>query len=203
MNLSIRTDSKEKRMKVETLHSIYQIRIQLRGIKPGIWRRLLVRNSSSLAELHDVIQIAMGWQDCHIHQFVKDRVCYGLSEGMQNELDYRVSQLLKEKGDKLLYEYDFGDGWQHDVVLEKILPFKQGQTLPVCLAGERACPLEDIGGIPGYEMCLHALANSDDPTYEAYLEFTVEDFDADYFSVECVNEDLEAYRCPEPNKPEA
>jgi len=177
-------------MNIQQLHSIYQLKVQLKGIKPPIWRRLLIRNSMSLAELHHVIQIAMGWEDAHIHQFVKEGSYYGLSEDMQYELDYRVSQLLRHEQDSLLYEYDFGDGWQHDVILEKILAFKPDQSLPICIAGNRACPPEDIGGIPGYAMCLQALADPDNPANEEYLEFVVEDFLPESFCLDVVNEDL-------------
>jgi Plasmid pRiA4b ORF-3-like protein len=180
-------------MNVQDLHSIYQLRIELRGIRPPIWRRLKVRNSTNLADLHIFLQIAMGWEDCHMHQFFCDGVAYGMSDEMQYEMDFRISQLLKKEGDSLLYEYDFGDGWQHELKLERISPFETDQVLPLCVGGKRGGPPEDIGGIPGYEMCLNALANRDDPANEELLEFVVEDFDPDYFDANDVNEDLRQY----------
>ena len=177
-------------MNVETLHAIYQIKIQLRGIKPPIWRRLLIKNTTHLAELHLLIQIAMGWEHRHMHQFVHAGVRYGEAEGMRDSLDARINQFLKEPKDSLLYEYDFGDGWQHDVILEKRLPFEPEAVLPVCIGGKRACPPEDIGGIPGYEMCMAALANPDDPGNEEFLEFVVEDFLPESFSADGVNEEF-------------
>ncbi len=181
-------------MKVHDLHYIYQLRIELRGIQPPVWRRLVVRNSANLGEIHAYLQIAMGWQDCHLHQFVCADVAYGKSEELKNEKDYRISQLLKSEGDSLLYEYDFGDGWQHEVKLERISPFNTKQEFPLCVGGKRAAPPEDIGGVPGYEMCLQALANRDDPENEDILKFVAEDFDPDYFDMDDVNDNLRRHR---------
>ena len=180
-------------MNVQDLHAIYQLRIELSGIKPAIWRRLLVLNSTNLGEIHSYLQIVMGWRNSHMHQFLCDDVVYGVAEGMKNELNYRISQLLKKEGDSLSYEYDFGDGWQHELILERITAFNKEQELPFCVGGRRADPPEDIGGIPGYEMFLQTLANRDDPAHEDTLELEVEDFDPEYFDVNDVNDELRKY----------
>ena len=112
----------------------YQLRIALKGTKPPIWRRILVSPSMKLDRLHDVIQAVMGWQDCHLHMFIKGRQCYSIPSPWDDdwrapgtprdlhERKYRVSQLLKRDKDWITYEYDFGDSWEHRVTLQKILP---------------------------------------------------------------------------------
>jgi hypothetical protein len=115
----------------------------------------------------------MGWTDSHLHHFEKDGACYGVpydefeGDGIETIDSSRVSldSLLKAEGDSLLYLYDFGDGWRHDVVVEQILPGDDAPNRPVCVAGERHCPPEDVGGISGYEEFLEVIF---DPTHEEH-----------------------------------
>jgi hypothetical protein len=150
---------------------IYQLKVTLLGTMPPIWRRLLVPANVTLAQLHDVLQAAMGWQDCHMHEFSAGHRHFGRPNpedrlmGMppvENERTVRLSGVLGRVGAKALYTYDMGDSWEHGIVLEKRLPVDPGTAYPVCTGGERACPPEDCGGIGGFYDLLDALG--DPPT---------------------------------------
>lgn len=131
----------------------YQLRIALEGARPPIWRRILVESSISLGELHRVLQIVMGWEDYHLHVFVKDHLRFILPDPSPDPLgnyglderNYRLDQLLTEPKDWMRYVYDFGDDWSHKITLQKILPVDPKQETPVCLSGKRRCPPEDCG----------------------------------------------------------
>lgn len=136
----------------------FRLRVDLHGAKPPIWRRLEVPGNVTLPRLHDVIQEAMGWYNSHLHKFrtASDHrspsflTQFDLDEGDEGVLedDVRLDQLVAEKGDELWYEYDFGDGWDHRILIEKVLdavPSAVG-----CTAGRMACPPEDCGGLGGY-----------------------------------------------------
>lgn len=172
---------------------IYQIKVTLYRSKPSIWRRLLVLNSIALSGLHKLIQDAMGWEDGHLHQFTVNGNCYGDIErdfDVIDEREVRLNDLMQIEKARLSYEYDFGDSWEHKIILEKILPFDPKTPLPHCLAGKRACPLEDIGGIWGYEAALLALKDPKHPDHEEYLEQIGEDFDPEEFDVDELNKFL-------------
>jgi hypothetical protein len=176
----------------------YQIKVQLCGVtKPPVWRRLQVPADLSLDQLHEVIQAAMGWYNCHLHVFSDGWNDYGLPDpglGFQDERKVRLSQLLTNAGDKLGYTYDFGDNWRHDIVLEKVLPADAEVTSAVCTAGKGACPPEDCGGIGGYEELKTTLAAPDAEEHEDLLEWlgltSSEDFDPKAFSAEEANHRL-------------
>ena len=112
---------------------------------------------------------------------------------MKDESKFRLSQLLRLEKEKLLYNYDYGDGWEHEVLLEKILPFEHDMTLPLCIKGKRACPPEDIGGIPGYAMFLEAINDPSHPEHEEMREWVGGDFDAEHFDIDEVNKMLNQY----------
>jgi hypothetical protein len=172
----------------------YQIKVQLRGVtKPPVWRRLQVPDLS-LDQLHEVIQVAMGWYDCHLHVFSDGRSEYGRPDAELGHLDerkVRLSQVLTSVGDKVRYTYDFGDDWDHDVTLEKVLPADAGVTSSVCTAGKGACPPEDCGGVWGYEELKATLADPEAEQYTDMLEWlglaSGDDFDPKEFSAEKVN----------------
>jgi hypothetical protein len=130
---------------------VYQLRLWLREISPAIWRRLLVRSDSTIADLHYAIQIVMGWTDFHLHQFIIHGKSYGISRtgGIWFADDPNKVQLynlrLRER-QRFVYEYDFGDLWQHEIRVEKKLPIDTEKTYPVCISGARATPPEDCGG---------------------------------------------------------
>lgn len=176
----------------------YQIKVQLCGVtKPPVWRRLQVSADLSLDQLHEVIQTAMGWHNCHMHVFSDGWNEYGLPDrelGHQDERKVNLSQLLTKVGDKIGYSYDFGDDWLHDIVLEKILPAGAGATSAVCTAGKGACPPEDCGGRWGYEELKATLADPGAEEHDDMLEWlglsSGDDFDPKEFSAEEVNRRL-------------
>lgn len=108
---------------------------------------------------------------------------------MRDERKVRLGDLVK-KGGRLMYEYDFGDGWTHEIHVEKVLPAETGARLTRCLAGERACPPDDCGGPPGYQNMLDILADPEDPEYEEMLEWVGEDFDPEAFDLDAVDKAL-------------
>lgn len=185
-------------MTTRIFRSIYQLKITLKGVQPPIWRRLLIASTDTLEDVHIAIQIVMGWTNSHLHEFAKGRDRYGIpdeefSSDVRDETDCRLDQIFKKEKDKLNYVYDFGDGWEHEVALEKILPFKPDSVLPVCLKGSRACPPEDVGGIPGYEMFLEAISDPSHPEYEEMLEWIGGDFDTEHFDLAQTNDLLREY----------
>ncbi|MHB1319300.1 MAG: plasmid pRiA4b ORF-3 family protein, partial [Anaerolineae bacterium] len=134
--------------------TIYQVRLDLKGVRPPVWRRLLLYSDTRLDELHELIQVAMGWTDSHLHMFnsagrdIGDVATAEWEIDCLDERDFYLSDVLAKVGDKLQYEYDFGDSWQHILKLEKILPVDSEAEYPACMGGKRACPLEDVGGFP-------------------------------------------------------
>lgn len=168
--------------------SYFRLKVTLRGSKPPIWRRFLVPGSISLKRLHDSIQAVMGWTDSHLHQFEANGILYGTSDrefGLTrvSENKTTVDQVLRRPKNKLSYEYDFGDGWEHEIILEAILPPLDDGRYPIIEAGRRACPPEDVGGIGGYENFLEVIRNPKHPEHGEMREwiggsFDPEDFDA-------------------------
>ena len=166
-------------MLAKTVESILQIKITLKGSKPPIWRRVLVPASSTLTQLHSVIQEAMGWWDCHLHGFRIGDERYtipepgggfmGMDQGEIDERKVRLHHVLGAKGATAIYDYDFGDDWEHQVTVEKISMPESGVAYPVCVAGKRRCPPEDCGGVYGYYDLLAALK---DPAHERHQELT-------------------------------
>jgi hypothetical protein len=185
--------------KTESTPDIYQIKVTLLGTKPPIWRRLQVPADLTLAQLHNVLQIAMGWDDEHMHEFRLGQRRFGRPEPVdpcmrmprvESERTARLSAVLERAGAKMIYSYDFGDSWEHSIVLEKQLPADPNTTYPVCTDGQLACPPEDCGGIPGFYDLLDAL---DDPNHERHEElrdWIGEDFDPQAFSLDSVNRKL-------------
>jgi hypothetical protein len=184
--------------RINTAQDIYGIKVTLLGTKPPIWRRLLVPASMTLAKLHDVLQTAIGWHDCHMHEFRAGERHFGrpdpedISMGMQveNERNIRLSSVLRRPGAKLIYTYDFGDNWEHAIVLEKLLPLLPDMSTPICIDGSLACPPDDCGGIPGFYELLDALADPNHEQHQEMRDWIGGDFDPQAFSVEEVNRKL-------------
>ena len=182
---------------IKKLRETYQLKVGLKGIRPPVWRRFLVENTESLDRFHHAIQIVMGWTNSHLHQYVSGDKRYGINDpdlnwddGILDESEYKVKDLLRNEGDTILYEYDFGDGWEHKITLEKILPFDTAQVLPCCIKGRRGCPPEDVGGVWGYEDFLSKWSDSTHPEHEEIREWSGEVFHPEEFSNEEVNEIL-------------
>jgi hypothetical protein len=185
--------------KRETDAVIYQIKVTLEGSKPPIWRRLLVSSDTGLASLHNFVQAVFGWWDYHLHEFIVGEVHYGEPDPefdgwleMLDEDDYRLADIVPGEGFKFRYVYDFGDDWQHQVLVERILPLNHEQELPLCIKGRRACPPEDVGGIWGYCNFLEAIADPNHEEHEEYLEWVGGEFDPEAFDLEEANEALVA-----------
>ena len=131
--------------------AVYQLRLVLRGVSPLIWRRVLVRGDATIADLHAAFQLVLGWSDEHLHRFVIHGKAYGISRiggiGFADDPHrVRLAGLGLRVRERFLYEYDFTDGWQHDVRVEQIVPLDPGRRYPVCLGGRRAVPPEGCGG---------------------------------------------------------
>jgi hypothetical protein len=171
---------------------LYQLKITLVDSKPPIWRRIIVRPNISLPRFHLVLQATMGWQDGHLHLFRVGQDMYGEPDDemdfMKSEIRVRLDKLLRTEKDSLNYEYDFGDGWEHKVLLEKVLPFDPAIKTPYCVKGKLACPPEDCGGLGGYYGLLEVLADPKHPDYESMLEWLGGGFDPHAFSLAAVNE---------------
>ena len=182
----------------------YRIKIDLNGAEPSIWRRFKVASDLTLDRLHDVVQTVMGWTDSHLHEFISgknatDRLAehYRPQSSIDEDLpgvdesSVRLDEVLVDTGDRLFYCYDFGDDWTHTLRLEAVEPRTGGQTTAICLAGARACPPEDSGGVWGYQNLLTALSapgNTGDPDL---LEWVGPDFDPERFDVDDVNSSLD------------
>jgi hypothetical protein len=174
---------------------VYQLKITLRDSKPPIWRRILVPGHATLFDLHHIIQIAMGWGNSHLHQFVIGRVFYTVpsdedsmrDEPDRDESEYVLAEVAPTSGRKFLYEYDFGDGWEHDILVEKILNHDPALRTARCLAGKLACPPDDCGGMYGYYDKLRIAADENDPDHDDIVGWLGEDFDPDKFDMDEVN----------------
>jgi len=172
----------------------YQIKVTLRGIKPPIWRRLRVPRSIRLVRLHEVLQIAMGWSNSHLHLFEKDGIFYCRPAHFRpdevspiDESKTSLKNVLREVGQQIVYRYDFGDNWEHAVVLEEILASESATELPICLDGARHCPPEDVGGVSGYEGFLEAIFDSSHEDYQQMLEWAGGRFQPEEFDLQGVN----------------
>jgi hypothetical protein len=157
---------------------IYQLKITLKHVEPAIWRRIEVPDCT-LEDLHYYIQAAMGWENCHLHQFVVGRQRFTDVETLDGDSDDSdaaqtlISDIVPERSRKFRfeYEYDFGDGWRHEIAVERRAAPEKGVKYPRCLAGERACPPEDCGGAWGYMDLLAAIADPDHERHDEYMEW--------------------------------
>lgn len=181
------------------LRDLLQLKISLKDVYPPIWRRLLISSSTDLAELHRIIQITMGWSNSHMHQFTAGKKQFGVpddefGDSTTPEIGVRIGSLLKAENEWISYEYDFGDSWEHKIVLEKILPYRPEEGGPRCIDGSRGCPPEDVGGAWGYEEFLEAYTDSGHPDHEEKLEWVGDSFDPEQFDLEQVNLNLRRMR---------
>lgn len=173
---------------------LFEVDVRLSGIEPPIWRTIELGGTSTLEELHFAIQVAMGWTNSHLHQFKIDDVSYGMTDvddaeemELEDERQFRLEDLVKE-GDSFLYEYDFGDGWEHEVTIKKVRSVSKAPR-PRCTAGARACPPEDCGGIGGYENLLRILADPSHPEYRETVEWS-DSFKPERFAIPKAGRDL-------------
>jgi Plasmid pRiA4b ORF-3-like protein len=177
-----------------------QLKVTLRGIRPPIWRRLRVPSDITLGQLHRALQIVMGWTDSHLHQFCVGRQYFGLpdpddgfSPDTIDERRVRLDQVVSV-GSKLVYEYDFGDGWSHDVVVERAEPLTDDNSSPLCLDGRRARPPEDCGGPYGYAELLAAFTDPTHPEHAERLEWIGPHWHPEDFDIDRINKQLQRLR---------
>lgn len=168
----------------------YQLKITLDHSKPPIWRRIKVTDCT-LAELHELIQLAMGWHDCHMHSFQVGDTYYGNADiddpETIDESGTLLSSLVDSGQKKIRYWYDFGDDWWHTINIEKSFELDPKEQLPICLKGARACPPEDIGGVWGYENFLTVLQDPTDESHQELMEWSGGKFDAEAFDLKDIN----------------
>lgn len=178
--------------------TVYQLKIALRGIRPPIWRRVLVGDTVTLHQLHQVIQAAMGWEDTRLHRFTINSELYGepSTEGFYRVKDERKSTLgetAPAAKSKFRYEYDLSDEWDHEIEVEAVLPVTPGQALPVCVTGKRACPPEGVGGAWGYAALLEAMKNPRHPERVRFARL-VESYKPEAFDLAAANKRLQSLR---------
>lgn len=179
---------------------VYQLRIVLKGVEPPVWRRIQVPGSYAFWDLHVAIQDAMGWLDYHLHEFrlrgplgggevVLGFAEEGSFEGRKALTDYMVQISDYSGPESFDYLYDFGDEWLHEVTLEEVIPRRRETRYPVCVAGERACPPEDCGGVPGYAEFLRIMADPTDEEHEEMLRWAGGAFEPERFAPTAVHFD--------------
>jgi hypothetical protein len=174
---------------------VYQLKITLRDSRPPIWRRVQVKDST-LSQLHPIIQAAMGWEFSHLYSFKVDGIDYadpdmtGDDLEMEDDRKAKLSRLVTGEKFKFRYTYDFGDNWQHDIVVEKVLPPEPGKTYPVCVDGKRAGPPEDIGGVWGYVEFIEAMQDPKHPRHDEFADWFEDEFDPEVFDIDEVNRRL-------------
>jgi hypothetical protein len=160
-----------------TPQTVHRLKVTLRGVKPPVWRRIEVVSTAKLSDFAAMLEGAMGWTSSHLHVFeTADQREFGepdpdddFGPPVEDEATYRVDDVLPDVGAKLRFDYDFGDGWEHDVLVEAIEPPTDGVDYPRCIGGKRACPPEDCGGPWGYAELLAALA---DPGHNRHADIT-------------------------------
>lgn len=180
---------------VMKMRNIFQFKIALQGSKPRVYRTIHVEDNRTFYEFHHIIQISMGWLNYHLFQFktpdyfISDPSFFDYKEILDSK-KVKLNQMFFEEGEKIQYEYDFGDGWIHSIRLEKILPIKLNQTYPVCIRGKRNCPPEDCGGIWNYQNLIEVIVDKKHPDYKEVQEWLGDDFDPDEFNIKQINEEL-------------
>jgi len=181
----------------------FQIKVTLKNTKPPIWRRILVAPEIKLDRLHDVLQIAMGWDNSHLHQFetplgyIADPA-FGLEEAGSSKKT-TLQSVLSGPRSHIRYEYDFGDGWDHQILLEKVVE-SDDAVLALCLSGARACPPEDCGGPWGYGNLLEIMKDPKHPEHGEMSEWIVDEFAPEAFDVEAINRQLAQLAPPRKKK---
>jgi hypothetical protein len=180
---------------------IYQIKISLKDIRPEIWRRIQIDSKTTLYEMHHIIQIVMNWRNYHLYQFVindklyRTRIRYGNAELLDDPeaIDDRstlISSILINEKDTLIYEYDFGDSWEHLIKLEKIIQI--GKIMhPKCTAGKLNTPPEDCGGIPGFYNFVDIMSDKKSRDYKSTRKWYGGEYDPIFMDLAKINENLE------------
>jgi hypothetical protein len=181
---------------------VVQIRATLRGVSPPVWRRVELLAGSTVADLHDVLQIAFGWLGHHAHEFRFGEGLYGTPDeeapAHQKDEDRAVLGDVVEEGMTGLYAYDFGDGWEHDLLVEATRSFDGDLMYPLCTGGARACPPDDCGGPDRYAEMLEILADPGHPEHHQQRRWVGGFFDPEGFDANQINRDLRELPDPRP-----
>ena len=178
---------------------VHRLKATIGNIRPPVWRRIEVPGNVSFAGLHDVLQTAFGWTDSHLHQFVVGRLRFGVPDPddgdwgppVRDERRARLQEIVDDGVKSFVYEYDFGDGWEHRILVEKTSAAEPGVAYPRCTAGRRACPPEDCGGPWGYAHLLEVLTDPDHPQHDETREWLGDEFDPAAFDLDAVNASLQ------------
>ncbi|MGH6638199.1 MAG: plasmid pRiA4b ORF-3 family protein [Polaromonas sp.] len=174
----------------------FQLRVELRGVKPAVWRRIVVPTTIKLSRLHGVLLTAMGWQGGHLHEFLFADGCYGPAEdagldaGLEDESRVSLRKAL-EGCATFTWVYDYGDNWQHKIKVEREVDLGIPLESPMCITGQGACPPEDVGGVPGYEEFLQAMADPSHPEHDELKAWHGGPFEPNTFDVQAVQQRLD------------
>ncbi len=189
-----------KRRLAKKTDAIFQIKMTLKGIDPPIWRRIQTKDCT-LEELHALIQVTMGWEFEHLYRFNIGGVEYADLDMMNDEdIEDAASVMLSEvlpaqhRRPRFQYEYDFGDNWIHQLIVEERFLAEKGVKYPICVAGQRACPPEDCGGPWSYSDFVEQVSNPNHRRHEETLEWVGGEFDPARFDLEAVNNELQSMR---------
>ena len=180
---------------------IYELYVELDGIDPPVWRQIMVPSTITLHKLHDVLQVVMGWTNSHLHSFEIGERTFSSTDAeldelkMQDETGHTLEVLLGESIREFTYEYDFGDSWRHHIELGSIAKPNTDWLYPLCVAGARAAPPDDVGGVGGYEEFLAAIGNPDHEEHDRMLTWIGGAFDPEGIDLNAVNRVL---RYPRP-----
>jgi hypothetical protein len=177
---------------------VLRLRIMLEEVHPPVWRRLLVPGSVRLDRLHRMFQAVMGWEDRHLHSFQVGGTLFGMQfdDYPDDELDETSVTVASAVGEqrRFAYEYDFGDSWRHEVVVEEVWRLPVGLKFAVCVDGQGACPPEDCGGTPGYAELLDVLGDPEHEDHAHFVSWVGGAFDPDEFDLGLVNARLQRVR---------
>jgi len=180
----------------KTATKIYDLRIELKEIEPLIWRRVLVPGNITLPNLHDLLQLVMGWTNSHLHSFEVSERTFGMDGTdleelkMLNEKRFTLGEVLGDSIRELIYEYDFGDSWRHQITVTPITKPRSDWSYPLCVAGAGAAPPEDVGGVRGYEEFLSAINDPKHEEHNRMLEWIGGAFDPAGFDLNEINRTL-------------
>ncbi len=181
----------------KTIAPVFRLKVTLVRVEPPVWRRVRVPGDIKLHVFHQLLQVLMGWDDCHLHRFLINGQEFAPKWSeyemtkVRDERRTTLERAVKLAGKSFAYVYDFGDGWNHDIIVEGTLPWEKGNWVPVCLDGAGACPPEDCGGPHGYEELLKAVADTSHKRHEELNEWLNGErnipFDPNRFDLDLVN----------------
>lgn len=182
---------------------VYELHVELEDIEPLIWRRILVPAAITLPKLHDLLQLVMGWTDSHLHSFqIGDRTFSSGPAGelaeleMLNEKKYTLEAVLGDSIREFVYEYYFGDSWRHRIKVKSVAKPNTEWFYPLCVAGARAAPPDDVGGVTGYAEFLSAIDDPKHAEHDSMLVWIGGAFDPAGFDLNKINRTLRFGRRP-------